>query len=156
MDDSGYQFAVVFTFSWSYNKLSKYHFKGLPGQLSGKESARSAGDTEDVGSIPRLERCPGGENGNLLQYSCLENPMDRGAWQARVHGIVKSQTGLSAHAHTHTTHTHTHTHITLKKPVLTIDHKLYPLLLFKVLIKCFTLQHKTEGGCIVFQNFFRR
>ena len=110
MDDSGYQFAIVFTFSWSYyNKLSKYHFKGLPGQLSSKESARRAGDTEDVGSIPWLERCPGGENGNLLQYSCLENPVDRGAWQARVHGIAKSQTGLSAHAHTPHTHTHTHT-----------------------------------------------
>ena len=67
MDDSGYQFAIVFTFSWIYyNKLSKYHFKGLPGQLSGKESAGSVstGDTEDAGSIPGLERCPGGENGN--------------------------------------------------------------------------------------------
>ena len=155
MDDSGYQFAIVFTFSWIYYKLSKYHFKGLPGQLSGKEPASSVstGDTEDAGSIPGLARCPGGENGNPLQYSCLENPIDRGAWQARVHGIAKSQTGLSVRVHTHT---HTHTHTTMKKPVLTTDHKLSPLLLFKVLIKCFTLQHKTEAGCIVFQNFFRR
>ena len=50
----------------------------------------SAGDIRDVGSIPGLGRCPGG-HGNSLQYSCLENPMDRGAWQATVHGVAKSQ-----------------------------------------------------------------
>ena len=154
MDDSGYQFAIVFTFSWIYyNKLSKNHFKGLPGQLSGKASALSAGDTEDAGSIPGLERCPGGENGSLFQYSCLENPMNRGAWQARVHGIAESNKTECLRAYTTAP---PNTHITLKKPVLTTDHKLYPLLLFKVLIKCVTLQHKTEGGCIVFQIFFRR
>ena len=42
-----------------------------------------------------LGRSPGGGNGNLLQYSCLENPMDRGAWQTTVHGVAKSQTQLS-------------------------------------------------------------
>ena len=42
-------------------------------------------------------RCPGGENGNPLQYPCLENPMDRGAWRATVHGVAKSLTGLSVH-----------------------------------------------------------
>ena len=45
--------------------------------------------------IPMLGRSPGGGNGNLLQYSCLENPMDRGAWQTTVHGVAKSQTRLS-------------------------------------------------------------
>ena len=45
----------------------------------------------DVGSIPGLERSPGGGNGNPLQYSCLEKPMDRGAWWAVVHGVAKSQ-----------------------------------------------------------------
>ena len=49
----------------------------------------------DLDSIPGLERCPGGGNGNPLQYSCLENPMDRGAWWATVHGVIKSQTLLS-------------------------------------------------------------
>ena len=57
----------------------------------GKESACSAGD---VGSIPGSGRSPGGEHGNLLQYSCLENPMDRGTWQATVHGVAQSQTLL--------------------------------------------------------------
>ena len=49
----------------------------------------------DSGSIPGLGRCPGEGNGNLLQYSCLENLMDRGACQAIVHGVAKSQTRLS-------------------------------------------------------------
>ena len=54
----------------------------------------------------RLRRSPGGEHGNPLQYSCLENSTDRGAWQATVHGIAKNWMWLSAHMHTHT-HTHT-------------------------------------------------
>ena len=49
----------------------------------------------DLGSIPGSGRSPGKGNGNLLQYYCLENPMDRGAWKATVHGIAKSQTRLS-------------------------------------------------------------
>ena len=52
----------------------------------------NAGDTGDAGSIPELGRSPGGGNGNSLQCSCLENPMDRGAWWATVHGVAKSQT----------------------------------------------------------------
>ena len=48
----------------------------------------------EADSIPRLGRCPGGGNGNPLQYSCLENPMDRGALHATVHGAAKSQTRL--------------------------------------------------------------
>ena len=47
-------------------------------------------DARDTGSIPGSGRSPGGGNGNLLQDSCLENPMDRGAWQATVHGVSKS------------------------------------------------------------------
>ena len=58
----------------------------------------NAGDARDLGLIPGLGRSPGGGNGNPLQYSCLENPMDRGAWQAAVQGVAKSQTGLSEHA----------------------------------------------------------
>ena len=49
-------------------------------------------NAEDAGSIPGSERPPGGGNGDPLQYSCLENPMDRGAWWAAVHGVAKSQT----------------------------------------------------------------
>ena len=53
-----------------------------------------AGGIRDRGSVPGLGRSPGGVNGNPLQYSCLESPMDRGAWQAAVHGITKSRTQL--------------------------------------------------------------
>ena len=59
------------------------------GGLDGKESACNS---RDLGSVPGLERFPGGGHGNLLQYSCLENPMDRGAWLATVHGVAMSQT----------------------------------------------------------------
>ena len=55
-------------------------------------------NAEDAGSIPGLGRSPGEGNGNPLQYSCLENPMDRGAWQASIHGVAKSPTQLSEHA----------------------------------------------------------
>ena len=51
----------------------------------------NAGDAEDTGSIPGSGKSPGGGNGNLLQYSCLENPMNRGARQVTVHGVAKSQ-----------------------------------------------------------------
>ena len=63
-----------------------------------------AGDSGDAGLIPGLGRSPGGGNGNLLQYSCQENPVDRGAWQATVRGVAKSWTSLSniAHIQTHT------------------------------------------------------
>ena len=57
-----------------------------------KNPPANAGDTGDVGSIPGLGRSPRGGNDNPLQYSCLENPMDRGAWRAPVHGVAKSWT----------------------------------------------------------------
>ena len=78
-----------------FNKIINsliYRFKGLPRWLSGKESACNAGDAGDTGSIPGSGRSPGGGNGNPLQYSCLENPIDRGAWWVTVHGVAKSQT----------------------------------------------------------------
>ena len=60
---------------------------GFPGGASVKESACNAGDQ---GSIPGLGRSPGGGNGNPLQYSCLENSIDREAWQATVYGVAES------------------------------------------------------------------
>ena len=59
-----------------------------------KNLPANAGDAKDTGSIPGSGRSPGRSHGNLLQYSCLKNPMDRGAWQATVQGVAKSQTGL--------------------------------------------------------------
>ena len=57
-----------------------------------KNPSANAGDARDMGSIPALGRYPGEGNGNSLQYSCLENTMDRGAWWATVHGVAKSWT----------------------------------------------------------------
>ena len=59
-----------------------------------KNLPANAGDVRDTGLIPGWERSPGGGNGNPLQSSCLENPMDRGAWWAAVHGVRKSWTRL--------------------------------------------------------------
>ena len=62
-----------------------------------KKLPASSGDTTDVGSVPGSGRSPEKGNGNTLQYSCLENSMDRGAWQATVHGVTKSWAQLNAH-----------------------------------------------------------
>ena len=77
--------------SLPFNMLSMF-VMGFPSSSVGKESACDAGDP---GLIPGLGRYPGEGNGNPLQYSYLENPMDRGAWRATVHGVTKSRTQLS-------------------------------------------------------------
>ena len=64
---------------------------GFPGGSDGEESACNAGD---LGLVPGSGRSPGEGKGNPLWYSCLDNPMDRGAWWATVHGVAKSQKGL--------------------------------------------------------------
>ena len=66
-----------------------------------KNPSANEGDIRDTGLIPGLGRSPGGGQDNPLQYSCLENPMDRGAWLARVHRVAKNETqlkGLSTYA----------------------------------------------------------
>ena len=68
-----------------------FYLFGFPGGSDAKEPACNAGDP---GSVPGLGRFPGEGNGNLLQYSCLENSMDRGAWWATVHEVTKSQIRL--------------------------------------------------------------
>ena len=74
---------------------------GLQGAMV-KNPPAMAGDTRDASSISESGISPGVGNGNLLQYSFLENSMDRGAWWARVQTVAKGQT-LTEHAHTHTT-----------------------------------------------------
>ena len=70
---------------------------GFPRGAVVKNPPANAGDTRDMGLIPGSGRCPGGGNGNPLQYSCQANSMERRTWQATVHGVVKSQTRLSTH-----------------------------------------------------------
>ena len=66
-----------------------FFFRGFPGGTVVKNLPASAGDAGDMGLILESGRSPRVGNGNPLQCSCLENPMDRGAWQARVHGVTK-------------------------------------------------------------------
>ena len=66
----------------------------FPGGSEVNTLSANAGDGRDVGLIPQSGRSPGGGNDNPLQHSCLENSMDRGAWQATVYGFAKSQTPL--------------------------------------------------------------
>ena len=70
---------------------------GFPGGSVVKNPSTNAGDTGDVHSIPGSGRSPGGGNGNPVQYSCLENPRDRGVWRATVHGVK----ALDTTEHTH-------------------------------------------------------
>ena len=77
---------------------------GFPGGTIIKNPPSTVGDARHMSLIPGSGRSPGVGNGNMIQYSCLENPMDRGAWWAAVHRVAKSQTLLRNLAHTHTIH----------------------------------------------------
>ena len=76
---------------WRRVRVPTPVFMGFPGGSDGKESTFNTGD---LGLIPGLGRSPGGGYGYPLQHFCLENPMDRGAWRATVHGVAKSRTQL--------------------------------------------------------------
>ena len=82
--------------TWTYldNKLigALLHF---PHGSAVKESACNRGDARDMGSVPGWRRSPGEGNGNPHQYSCLKNPMDRGAWRTIIQQVTRSQTQLS-------------------------------------------------------------
>ena len=82
--------AAVLPFEYAYESLG-----GRPWWLRSKESTCQSRTHRDVGSVPGSGRLPGEDHGNPLLYFCLDNPMDRGAWQAIVHGVAKSQTLLS-------------------------------------------------------------
>ena len=103
---------VVFSNMWEWKKnhpLSVmgiyhriYYLQGFPGSTSVKELSTKAGDTKYTGSIHGLGRSPGGGHGHPLQYSYLQNPVDRGVWRAAVRRVTKSLTllkGLSTHVH---------------------------------------------------------
>ena len=86
---AGLLLSVVYYFSYLYWAVSIIKVVLFPGGSEVKASACNAGD---LGSIPVSGRSPGEGNVSPLQYSCLENPMDEGAWQATVHGVANSQT----------------------------------------------------------------
>ena len=75
--------------------FKNFRERGFPDGTMVKNPPANTRDAGDMGLTPGSGRSPGGVNGNPLQYSCLENPTDRGAWWATVHGVAKSQTRLS-------------------------------------------------------------
>ena len=85
-DVAGLHTSIVYRVSYAPVQASQ--------RLSSKESAYNVGAEGDMGSISESGRSPGGGHSNPLQYWCLENTMDRGAWQATVHGVAKSQTRM--------------------------------------------------------------
>ena len=107
-----FHFTIIVMFGWVHGCLEwRLHFSASLAIQSisvlvllyfaildfsdGSDSKVSAYDAEDLGFLPELGRSPGEGNGNPLQYSCLENPMDGGAWWATVHGVAKSRPRLS-------------------------------------------------------------
>ena len=91
---SWFKYQLRATLLLNRNNYHLLHFTEF-GFSGGSEVKASACNAGDVGSIPGSGRSPGEGNGNPLQYSCLENPMDGGAWWARVHGVAQSRTRLS-------------------------------------------------------------
>ena len=83
---------IYFEFIFAYGVKNVL---GFSGSTNGKNLPANAGEIKDAGSITGLGRSPGGGNGNPFQCSCLENPKDRGAWQAKVHWVANNQTLLS-------------------------------------------------------------
>ena len=81
----------------TFRKFLILLFRGFPGGAAVKNLLASARDAGGLGLIPGWGSSPGEGNGNKLQYSCLENPMDRGAWWATVRGVTKSRTRLNTH-----------------------------------------------------------
>ena len=90
MENDGHQGGKQGGRNWKTG-IDIFTLLGFPGGMGERPSAK-AGDTREASSIPGLGRTPGGGQDNLLHYSCLENPMDRGAWWATVHWVTKSQT----------------------------------------------------------------
>ena len=98
----------IYIYAISVYELSYIYIYELPWWLSDKESICLYRRWRNMSHIPGSGRSLGEENGKPLQYTCWENPMDRGAWRATVHGVSKSKIWLSTHSPPHT-HTHIHT-----------------------------------------------
>ena len=81
--------------------MGSVHSLSFPGGTGVKNLPGSGGDARDASSVPGLGRSPGGGSDNPLQYSCLENSMDRGTWRATLHGVTESDMTERAHTHTH-------------------------------------------------------
>ena len=118
-----FSFFFVFFFNHGYTNIWASQVA-----LVWKNSPANAGDIRDVGMIPGLGRSPGGGHGNPLQYSCLENPTDRGAWSATVHRVAKRQTRLKRLSMHTPVQTNTHIFVVEKGSYCTYCASTFPLL----------------------------
>ena len=105
-----------------YIHICTYIFRASQVALLVENPPANARDVRDRGLIPGSGRSPGGGNGNPLQYSCLENPMDRGAWWAMVHSVTKSQTRLKQLCRAQHTHMCVYVHLTHFAVLLKLTH----------------------------------
>ena len=109
------------------------------------------GDVKDAVSIPGLGKCPGEEHSNPLQYSSLENPMDRGAWWAIVHGIEKNQTRLKQLSTEHQYLTHAFQNKMFKKEA-TLPSRVFLMLLLHSFVRCIRWSSNQEIGEVVLKK----
>ena len=114
-----------------------------------KNLPANAGDAGDPGLIPGSGRSPGGGHDNPLQYSCLENPMNRGTWWATVHGVSK---GSDTTKVTKRTHTHAHTHTHTRKQKNSDEHFGQPNIFF---FRLFSLMWSESESCSVMSESLR-
>ena len=129
-------------------------FRMFPGGSAGKESACN---TEDLGSIPGSERFPGGGHGDPLQYSCLENPMDRGAWWAMVHAVAKSDMSDWACTYTNTYNMHLCYRLGLCVKHLQIPHIWYNTNVCMIeFSRTLYLLIKLVTGCTLSRNLYKQ
>ena len=110
-----FQLKIIIFCSANFSLIDLASCTPLLGLPCGSEVTASAWTAGDPGSIPESERSPGEGNGNPLQYSCLENPVEGGAWWATVHGISKSQTRLNDFTFTYSVNKY------IKKVMLMLD-----------------------------------
>ena len=126
---------IFFFFAVKYIQLNTYHFGTSQAVPVVKNLPVNTPDVRDSDLIPGWGRSPGEGNGNPLQYSCLGNPMGRGAWQAIVHRVAENWTRLSTHVHTyssyHFNHLQVHNLVTLTTFTMlgNYHHYLYPKVL---------------------------
>ena len=145
----------------------KHAYFRLPWWLRSKESGCNAGDAGDVGSIPTLERSSGVGNGNPLKYSCLGNPMDRGTWQATVHGVTKSWTWLQFSLCQSFSHVQLCKPMNCSTPGVPVYHQIpeftqthplsrwcHPTILSSVVPFFCCLQSFPASGCLQMSHFF--